>query len=67
MIDSRDFFSAKKRADNQALLPTGPKVALTGGLDFNDHRLVWTKLDQVHAKHPDMVLLPPAGRPRAPS
>ena len=37
--------------------PPGPKVALTGGLDFNDHRLVWAKLDQVHAKHPDMVLL----------
>jgi hypothetical protein len=35
----------------------GSKVALTGGLDFNDHRLVWAKLDQVHAKHPDMVLL----------
>ena len=57
MIDSRDFLAAKKRADSQVLLPAGPKVALTGGLDFNDHRLIWAKLDQVHAKHPDMVLL----------
>ena len=57
MIDSRDFLVAKKRADYQVLLPTGPKIALTGGLDFNDHRLIWAKLDQVHAKHPDMVLL----------
>lgn len=57
MIDSRDFLAAKKRADNQVLVPAGPKVVLTGGLDFNDHRLVWAKLDQVHAKHPDMVLL----------
>lgn len=57
MIDSRDFLAAKKRADNQVLLPAGPKVALTGGLDFNDHRLIWAKLDQVHAKHADMVLL----------
>ncbi len=57
MVDSRDFLSAKKRADKQVLLPAGPKVALTGGLDFNDHRLVWAKLDQVHAKHADMVLL----------
>ncbi len=57
MIDSRDFLSAKKRADNQVLVPTGPKIALTGGLDFNDHNLIWAKLDQVHAKHPDMVLL----------
>ena len=57
MIDSRDFLSAKKHAENEVLLPPGPKVAFTGGLDYNDHRLIWAKLDQVHAKHPDMVLL----------
>ncbi|WP_038378295.1 DUF2493 domain-containing protein [Bradyrhizobium elkanii] len=57
MIDSRDFLVAKKRADHQLLMPPGPKVALTGGLDFNDHRLIWAKLDQVYAKHADVVLL----------
>ncbi|WP_245519807.1 MULTISPECIES: DUF2493 domain-containing protein [unclassified Mesorhizobium] len=57
MIDSRDFLAARKHAASQVLLPPGPKVAFTGGLDFNDHRLIWAKLDQVHAKHPDMVLL----------
>jgi hypothetical protein len=39
------------------LVRAGPKIAVTGGLDFNDHRLIWDKLDRVHAKHPDMVLL----------
>ena len=57
MIDSRDFLAAKKAADNQLFLPPGPKVAFTGGLHSNDHRLIWDKLDQIHAKHPDMVLL----------
>jgi hypothetical protein len=57
MIDSRDFLAAKRRAANEVLLPAGPKIAFTGGLDFNDHRLIWDKLDRVHAKHPDMVLL----------
>jgi hypothetical protein len=57
MIDSRDFLAAKKNADNALLLPPGPKIALTGGLDFNDHHLIWDRLDKVHAKHPDMVLL----------
>lgn len=57
MIDSRDFLAAKKHADSESFLPPGPKVAFTGGLDFNDHRLIWAKLDQVHAKHPDMVLI----------
>jgi YspA, cpYpsA-related SLOG family len=57
MIDSRDFLAAKRRSETEVLLPAGPKIAFTGGLDFNDHHLIWTKLDQVHAKHPDMVLL----------
>ncbi len=57
MIDSRDFLAAKRRAEKEVLLPAGPRVAVTGGADFNDHRLIWAKLDQVHAKHPDMVLL----------
>lgn len=57
MIDSQDFLAAKRRAKTEVLMPTGPKIALTGGLDFNDHQLIWAKLDQVHTKHPDMVLL----------
>lgn len=57
VIDSRDFLAAQRRADNEILLPAGPKVAVTGGLDFNDHHLIWERLDRVHAKHPDMVLL----------
>lgn len=57
MIDSRDFLAAKRRAETEVMLPAGPKVAVTGGADFNDHRLIWAKLDQVHAKHPDMVLM----------
>jgi len=57
MIDSRDFLAAKRRADNDVLLPAGPKVVFTGGLDFNDHHLIWDALDKVHGKHPDMVLL----------
>ena len=56
MIDSRDFLAVKRRADNEVLLPSGPKIAFSGG-DTTDHRLIWDKLDQVHAKHPDMVLL----------
>ena len=57
LIDSRDFLAAKRRAETEVMLPAGPKVALTGGTDFNDHRLIWARLDQVQAKYPDMVLL----------
>ena len=57
MIDSRDFLAAKRRAETEVMLPAGSRVAFTGGLDFNDHHPIWARLDQVHAKHPDMVLL----------
>ncbi len=57
MIDSRDFLAARRRADAELLVPAGPKIAFTGGMDFNDHRLIWGTLDKVRAKHPDMVLL----------
>lgn len=63
MIDSRDFLAAQRRAEAEVMLPAGPKVALTGGLDFNDYDLIWAKLDQVRARHPDMVLLH-GGSPR---
>lgn len=63
MVDSRDFLAAKRRAANEVMLPAGPKIAFTGGLEFNDHRLIWEALDRVRAKHPDMVLLH-GGTPR---
>ena len=57
MIDSRDFLAARRRADAELLLPKGPKIAFSGGADYNDHKLIWAVLDKVHAKHPDMVLI----------
>lgn len=57
MIDSRDFISARRRAETEVMLPTGPKVAFTGGTDCNDVQAIWTALDRVRAKHPGMVLL----------
>ena len=57
MIDSRDFLAAKRRVETEPLIPAGPKIAFTGGLDFNDHRLIWDRLDKALARHPNMVLL----------
>ncbi|MGX1097315.1 DUF2493 domain-containing protein [Amorphus sp. MBR-141] len=56
LIDSRDFLTARRRSETEVLMPAGPKIAFSGG-DTADHKLIWAKLDQVHAKHPDMVLL----------
>ena len=56
MIDSRDFINAKRRAETEVLLPAGPKIAFSGG-ESTDHQMIWAKLDQIRAKHPDMVLM----------
>jgi hypothetical protein len=57
IIDSRDHIAARRHADTHLLLPPGPKVAFTGGVECNDVDRIWAALDKVHAKHPDMVLL----------
>lgn len=62
-IDSRDFLTARRRAEAEVLIPAGPKIAFTGGLDFNDHHAIWDRLDKAFAKHPDMTLLH-GGSPR---
>jgi hypothetical protein len=63
IIDSRDFMAARRRADNEVLIPTGTRIAFTGGTDCNDHHTIWAVLDRVRTKHPDMVLLH-GGSPR---
>ncbi|MCW6511316.1 DUF2493 domain-containing protein [Lichenifustis flavocetrariae] len=57
VIDSRDFLMAKRRTETAVLMPAGPRIAFTGGLDCNDHRAIWAALDRVQAKHAGMVLL----------
>jgi hypothetical protein len=57
MLDSRDFIAARRRADTELMLPKGPKIAFSGGIDYADHKRIWAVLDKVRAKHPDMVLI----------
>ncbi len=57
IIDSRDFIAAKRRAEIEPLTPPGAKIAFAGGPEFNDVAAIWTALDRVRSKHPDMVLL----------
>lgn len=57
MIDSRDFLSARRRAETEVMIPAGTKIAFGGGTDYNDHDRIWAALDKAHVKHPDLVLL----------
>ncbi len=57
MIDSRDFLSARRRAETEVLIPAGTKIVFGGGTDYNDHERIWAALDKTLEKHPNMVLL----------
>lgn len=57
LVTSRDFLNAQRQAKATVLIPSGPKVVFSGGIDYNDHVAIWDALDKVLAKHPDMVLL----------
>ena len=61
VIDSRDYLSAKRRAENEVTLPPGPRIALTGGADYNDHAT--RGADPAWHKEPDFLLplRPPFG------
>ena len=63
LIDSRDFIAAKRKAESEVHLPSGPKVLFSGGMDFNDHTSIWQQLDGVLSRHPTMVLVH-GGSPR---
>ncbi|MGV1681682.1 DUF2493 domain-containing protein [Sphingopyxis sp. NJF-3] len=68
IVDSRDFLDRRLRAKAAALIPEGTRIAFSGGPACNDHRHIWSALDKVHARHPDMVLMhgaTPTGAERA--
>ncbi|MCA1200178.1 DUF2493 domain-containing protein [Sphingomonas sp. R647] len=57
VIESREFINDRRHADATLLVPQGARIYLSGGADYADHRKVWLVLDQVHGRHPQMVLL----------
>lgn len=63
LIDSRDFIAAKRKAETEVLVPPGPKVLFSGGVECNDHTAIWKQLDSVLARHAGMVLVH-GGSPR---
>lgn len=57
MIDSREYLAARRRAEAAVHNPTGPRIAFTGGVEYQNVERIWSALDKARAKHPDMVLI----------
>ena len=56
-IDARDFLRAREHRANEAHLPDGTLVAVTGGKEAGNVNAICTALDRVKERHPHMVLL----------
>lgn len=57
VIDSRDFINAKRYQETNTLTPPGTLIAISGGTKFGNVDLVFSKLDAVYARFPDMILI----------
>ncbi len=41
LLESREYLSAKRRAETEVHLPKGTRIAFSGGTTCNDHKRIW--------------------------
>jgi len=56
-ISALDFLRARAERRRDRYDPQGPVVVVSGPADWHDWRIVWTRLDQIRARIPGMVLV----------
>ena len=56
-VDARDFLRAREHRANEAHLPDGTLVAVTGGKEATNVDAIHATLDRVKARYADMVLV----------
>lgn len=56
-VDALDFLRARALAARERHLPQGPIVVFSGPSVWHDHKLVWERLDAIHARVPTMTLV----------
>ena len=57
MLDAKDYLAARDKADALRSAPEGFIVAVAGTASFNDVNRAYRIFDELHAKHPDLLLL----------
>ena len=55
-INARDYLAARASERRQQFMPEGPVVAISGGQQWHDINLIWTRLDEIKQRVPHMVL-----------
>jgi hypothetical protein len=56
VIEARDYLAGRARIRREQYAPEGPVVAFSGGQQWHDHELLWSRLDQIKARIPEMIL-----------
>jgi len=57
-IEAKDFLAMRSRSRREEYAPTGPVVAFSGGSKgWEDHELIWDRLDNIKARVPEMILV----------
>ena len=56
ILDAKSFIAARNRRRAQEEAPEGPVVLFSGDPRYEDIDAIWSALDAIRAKHPQMVL-----------
>ncbi|MFD1104706.1 DUF2493 domain-containing protein [Sphingobium olei] len=56
VIAATDFLAARRKRQIDQKAPQGPIVLFSGGQMWEDHRLIYTALDDIRARIPTMIL-----------
>lgn len=56
VIAATDFLAARRNRRNEAHEPKGPVVLFSGGQQWEDHRQLWERLEEIRVRVPNMVL-----------
>jgi hypothetical protein len=55
-IQARDYLAARASQRREQFAPTGPVVVISGGMEWHDHEMIWSCLDEIKERVPNMVL-----------
>lgn len=56
MIDARDYLAARARERREQFTPEGPVVVFSGGSNWDDSDRLWSGLDAIKTRIPEMIL-----------
>jgi hypothetical protein len=56
VIAATDYLAASRQRRLEAKAPTGPIVIFSGGQAWEEHRVIWERLDAIRARIPAMIL-----------